>query len=189
MGAGHQIVDDMLAVVGRGGQHAFGAADVHDADAVLASDVAPLIEFAGWRVFGSPWASGAVTAAQILGILELRGAANGLNRCERPANDTPRADPEGERLNVVRGCAVFVGSPWHGDLKAPCRICADLIRPDRRFGVQFSTWLFSARYVRGETDMAGLPSMLRGVDARAVHALGPVRHVTGVDRCARRLDR
>jgi len=64
------IVDDMLAVVGRGGQHAFGDADVHDADAVLASDVAPLIEFAGWRVFGSPWASGAVTAAQILGILD-----------------------------------------------------------------------------------------------------------------------
>jgi hypothetical protein len=35
----------------------------------------------------------------------------------------------------------------------PCEVAAD-----RRFGVHvsLSTWLLSARYVRGETDMAGL---------------------------------
>jgi gamma-glutamyltranspeptidase/glutathione hydrolase len=45
------------------------AADLADAEATVIEGVAPLVDFRGWSVYGSLRPSGAVTAAQILGLL------------------------------------------------------------------------------------------------------------------------
>ena len=51
-------------------------ADLAGANARVISEVAPLVRFRGWSIYGSPFASGAVTVAEILALVELVGGAH-----------------------------------------------------------------------------------------------------------------
>lgn len=60
----------MVSAVHPGGIETFGSEDLVETEAAVFESVAPLTSFRGWQIFGSPVASGATTAAQILGILD-----------------------------------------------------------------------------------------------------------------------
>lgn len=66
--AGGVLAADVLDGVGASGLLA--EADFEPLGDAVLEDVAPLVSFRGWRVHGSPRPSGAVTAAQILGLLD-----------------------------------------------------------------------------------------------------------------------
>jgi gamma-glutamyltranspeptidase/glutathione hydrolase len=58
-------------------------ADLERSEPVVLEDVAPLVAFHGWDVYGSPLPSGGVTAAEILGLLDRWPAAPGPESPER----------------------------------------------------------------------------------------------------------
>jgi gamma-glutamyltranspeptidase/glutathione hydrolase len=71
------VADEIVGATQRDGG-CLAHEDLEDVEAAVLEEVAPLVTYRGWAVYGSSAPSGAVTVAQILGLLEHSTAWGGL---------------------------------------------------------------------------------------------------------------
>jgi gamma-glutamyltranspeptidase / glutathione hydrolase len=77
------IRDQICRAVASGGKHALQAEGLQNTEAELVTELPALVTYRGWSVYGSTRASGATTAAQILGILDHYDGLDSLSTTDR----------------------------------------------------------------------------------------------------------